>query len=169
MRRYKSRHFPRALTYDAESKHRQQLDRGCMQQNSVHDTEWCKPDKYKVWIKSLQDEVCRDESRIQTEDNVDTRLSGLCVSCQLLSVLFVNWVETNKLLRFTHFLHFMLQFKSYQIGICCCWILHKSSGQITFISLKLKCQCWEMQNISLDYSTFVANFVANFNTQIMKA
>ena len=110
MRRYKSRHFSRALTCEAESKHRQQLDRGCMQQNSVHDTEWCKPDKYKVWIKSLQDEVCRDESRIQTEDNVDTRLSGLCVSCQLLSVLFVNWVETNKLLRFTHFLHFMPQF-----------------------------------------------------------
>ena len=103
MRRYKSRHFSRALTCEAESKHRQQLDRGCMQQNSVHDTEWCKPDKYKVWIKSLQDEVCRDESRIQTEDNVDTRLSGLCVSCQLLSVLFVNWVETNKLIRFTHF------------------------------------------------------------------
>ena len=103
MRRYKSRHFSRVLTWEAESKHRQQLDRGCMQQNSVHDTEWCKPDKYKVWIKSLQDEVCRDESRILTEDNVDTRLSGLCVSCQLLSVLFVNWVETNKLLRFTHF------------------------------------------------------------------
>ena len=158
MRRYKSRHFSRALTCDAEIKLRQQLDRGCMQQYSVHDTEWCKPDKYKVWIKSLQDEVCRDESRVQTEDNVDTRLSGLCVSCQLLSVLFVNWVETNKLLRFTHFCTLCYNFKSYQIGICCCWILHKSSGQITFISLKLKCRCWEMQNISLDYSTFIANF-----------
>ena len=31
--------FSRALTCEAESKHRQQLDRGCMQQNSVHDTE----------------------------------------------------------------------------------------------------------------------------------
>ena len=158
MRRYKSRHFSRALTCDAESKHRQQLDRGCMQQYSVHDTEWRKPDKYKVWIKSLQDEVCGDKSKYRRRINVDTRLSGLCVSCQLLSVLFVNWVETNKLLRFTHFLHFMLQFKSYQIGICCCWILHKSSGQITFISLKLQCWCWEMKNISLDYSTVIANF-----------